>query len=258
MPTDFVQRGDPPAHLAYDWFDAGGRAPVLVYSHGLLSTRRGERAALLERWCAERGWSLLRFDYQGRGDSSGSLADLTLSRQIADLEAVLGALPEGARPVVLGSSYGGLTAAWHAALHPGTVAACILLAPAFGFVPDLLAEMGLAEALRWRERGQRDFGRGLDFEVDYELVRDAAAYPEALLATSLRTPTLIAHGTDDDAVPVERSREFARRARPGVVDLHVFSGADHILHVQMMEVLAMVEPFAARVGGLDHTSKRIT
>jgi pimeloyl-ACP methyl ester carboxylesterase len=231
--------------LAYDFWPGHQGAPVVVYCHGLLSSRRGDRASALRAFCAERGWALLCFDFQGRGESSGSLRELTLSRQVGDLGSILAVLPRGARPLLFGSSYGGLTAAWFAALYPERVAACALLAPALRFVPDLLVRIGLAEARRWRERGWRHFEPPADVDVHYGLVADSGFYPDAVLAASLTVPTMVWHGTADDSVPCAHSVALAQRA--ACVDLHLVRGGDHVLGREMPEVLAALPAFLARV-----------
>ncbi|MEM7198843.1 MAG: alpha/beta hydrolase [Planctomycetota bacterium] len=228
--------------LAYDLQPGDPAAPTLVYCHGLLSSRGGERADMLEQWCAARAWSCLRFDFQGRGGSSGSLADITLSRQLGDLGAILGLLPDGARPVLFGSSFGGLTAAWYAAQHPEQIRACVLLAPAFGFIDALLTKAGLTGALHWRDTGTLEFEAAPGVAIHYDLVADAAGYPDLLLAQSLRTPTLVFHGRDDPTVPYKRSVAFAEAA-DAVAALQLFRHGDHLLYPEMPQILGQVDAF---------------
>ena len=235
--------------LAHDVHPGRSDAPTLVYCHGLLSSRNGIRAEMLRRWCKGKGWPLLTFDFQGRGDSPGSLEDITLSRQLEDLDAVLKVLPAGVRPVLFGSSFGGITAAWYAALHPDRIPACILVAPALGFVSNLLKDAGLERAREWRQTGRRVFeGDRAGLTVNHGLVEDSADYPEALLMASYRTPTLLAHGMKDDTVPCRRSVEFMEGVRPGLVDLHLFAGGDHRIHAYMEDVLMLAETFLKRLG----------
>ena len=238
---------DGPVTLAYDLDPGDPAAPTVVYCHGLFSGRNGHRATTIRAWCREVDWSLLRFDFRGRGDSSGSVRELTLTRHLEDLEAVLGVLPEKVRPILFGSSLGGLAAAWFAACHPDRVAACALVAPAFSVIDTLLVEAGIEDAARWkRDRVRRLRKDETDFELDYAIVEDAGGYPERLLHSTYRTPTLVAHGTEDAVVPVRRSVDFAERVRPGLVDLHLFAGGDHQLHGCMEEILALLAGFVRR------------
>ena len=224
MPEYCVPDSSPPVTLAYDLIPGRPGAPVLVYCHGLLSSRNGTRAGMIREWCERRAWTLLAFDFRGRGDSSGSVEDLTFTQQIQDLDAVLDVLPGETRPVLFGSSLGGLTAAWYAALHPGRVRACVLVAPAFSITAGILADIGLTGAQHWKTEGRRQFeGDREGLVMNHGFMEDAADYPEALLQASYRTPTLVVHGMKDETIPFDRSVEFVEKVPPGLADLHLFA-----------------------------------
>src|SRR5690606_7892817 len=113
-----------------------GDAPALVFLHGLVSVRRGEKSTALFDLAARTGRAAWRFDFRGHGESSGVLHDTTLTELIADARSVL----EASGPAFLvGSSLGGLVAAWTAARHPEFVRGLVLLAPALRFLPRLIA-----------------------------------------------------------------------------------------------------------------------
>src|SRR5262249_23929175 len=124
------------------------RGTTLVYLHGLGSDRGGEKARFLEERALERGLGYARFDFPGHGDSAGRFEKLTLTRHLEDLAAVLGHLGSGAagrapgRVVLVGASLGAVVAAWHALLHPGTIAAQVLIAPAFRIIERYLDALG--------------------------------------------------------------------------------------------------------------------
>ncbi len=247
MPEYRVPDSSPPVTLAYDLIPGRSDAPVLVYCHGLLSCRTGTRAEMIRGWCERKAWTLLAFDFQGRGDSSGSVENLTFTQQIQDLDAILDVLPGGTRPVLFGSSLGGLTAAWYAALHPGRVRACVLVAPAFSIVAGILADIGLTGMQQWRQEDRRQFeGDREGLVMNHGFVEDAADYPEALLYSSFRTPTLVVHGMKDETIPFHRSVEFVNKVPSGLADLHLFAEGDHQIHDFMEEVLTLMETFVGR------------
>jgi pimeloyl-ACP methyl ester carboxylesterase len=252
MPDHLFTTSEGESRLAYDTVDGEPDAPRLVYCHGLFSGRSGFRANVIRGWCETKGWGFLGFDFRGRGDSSGSQRDITLTKHLEDIHAILDVWPGEPRPVLFGSSLGGLTAAWYAARHPDRVAACVLVAPAFSIVADLLARAGREGARAWKRDGKLELttDRGEKLVLDHHIVADAGDYPEAYLPTIYATPTLIAHGMDDATIPWERSLAFARAAPPGLVDLHFFGDGDHQIHAQMGEVMALTETFVQRrLGG---------
>src|SRR5262249_58547348 len=70
----------------------------------------------------------------------------------------------------------------------------------------------------------------LDVEVGYGLLEERDAFDPAQLAARWRSPALIFHGSEDDTVPVQGSREFVRAAACPDVELRVIEGGDHRLH----------------------------
>ena len=91
-------------HVAYRVLP--GRAPTVVFLCGYGSDMSGTKARFLHRMCAEAGQGYLRFDYRGRGASTGRLEDGTIGSWTGDACSVIEAVTKG--PLVLvGSSMGG-------------------------------------------------------------------------------------------------------------------------------------------------------
>lgn len=191
--------------------------PCVVYSHGLGSDRLGEKAAALEAECLRRGWGFAALNFRGHGDSDGRLEDVTCTSLLEDLHAVCDlAVERGCSALFLfGSSMGGWAAAWHAALRPGTVAACAVVAPALRF-PEL--------HLRSHD------------------------YPPEELASRLQTPLLVFHGMEDDVVPYRDSVELAARCSACGVEVRLYAGGDHRLNRLKADLArSACEFFAARI-----------
>jgi pimeloyl-ACP methyl ester carboxylesterase len=146
------------------------------------------------------------------------LLDLRLPSLSAMIDMVLARVAE--RTVIIGSSLGGLTAARVAERDPRVVAV-VLFAPAF--------------QLAWRKLLGAEMN---DFIADVEAID--RGYPD------VRVPALVFHGRNDDVVPIEHSRTFARdRANVRLVELD----DGHELVASLPVLLAETERFLA---GLDH------
>ncbi|HVH77276.1 MAG TPA: alpha/beta fold hydrolase [Stellaceae bacterium] len=101
---------------------AGEQRAGIVLCHGYTGVRNiylPDNARLL----AEAGYVVLNFDYKGWGDSEGPKTRLAPYSRVADVMAALSFL--GARPEVdasrlglYGTSYGGATVVWTAAIDP--------------------------------------------------------------------------------------------------------------------------------------------
>jgi pimeloyl-ACP methyl ester carboxylesterase len=219
------------AGLAADVDRRDGDAPPWIFLHGFGSDRKGQKATAFRAAAAEAGATFASADFRGHGDSPGTIEELTLSRMLEDADAVADAVAPGTRPVVLvGSSLGGLAAAWWAARHPTRVAACVLVAPAFGFIERFLAEVGPARAEAWAREGVLRYrNEWLDVPLRWSLVEDARRHDEGLLARTFATDTLVVHGTADERVPWRVSVDFAERCPHRPFDVVLLGGGDHRL-----------------------------
>lgn len=163
---------------------------------------------------------------------------LTLSRQLQQVKALFPPAPE---PVTLiGSSFGGLTAAWLGDRYP-QVDRLILLAPAFGFLAHWLPRLGEAQVQQWQTEGYLSvyhYGEAKKLPLHYIFVTDAAQYWEEMMARSL--PTLILHGKHDDVIPLQASVDFAK-SRPWVQLLELDS--DHALTDVSSDIWQAIQSF---------------
>ena len=123
------------------------------------------------------------------------------------------------RTIVIGSSLGGLTAARTAEREP-RVQAVVLLAPAFNLAERWQQILGPAFE-DWRRTGWReviDYTTGNPALVDFGFIEDALRIDRGF--PDVRVPTLILHGKNDDSVPIQCSRDFARgRANVELIEL---------------------------------------
>ena len=170
----------------------------ILYLHGFASGPQSTKGVAFEKHFASKGIAIERLNLR-----VPSFEHLRLSAMLATVEA---AIADSA--ILIGSSLGGLTAARVAERDP-RVRAVILMAPAFQLVARWREQLG-AEWDTWRATGWRevaDYTTGGMAKIDFGFVEDVEAvdvgYPD------VRVPTLILHGTQDEVVPIERSRTFA-------------------------------------------------
>ncbi|BAU11138.1 hypothetical protein LEP3755_16310 [Leptolyngbya sp. NIES-3755] len=171
------------------------------YLHGFASSPRSTKARQLH----DRFQSLhLSLDLPDLNQND--FQHLTLTRQIQQVKNLL---PE--EPVTLiGSSFGGLTAAW-IAQECQQVDRIILLAPAFNYLNHWLPTIAPSELEKWRSGKPiliYHYGKGKPLPLDYGIVADLAKYDETKLQKAI--PTLILHGIRDETIPIEQSRSYAK------------------------------------------------
>jgi uncharacterized protein len=196
-----------------------------IYLHGFASSPNSRKAVFLGDRFADLNINLLVPDL-----NQDDFSHLTISRQFYQVKSLF----QPHEPITLiGSSLGGLTAAFLAKSHP-QVAKIILLAPAFEFLPNWLATLGINEVQKWETERYRDvyhYSEKKKLPLHYDFITDANEYQEKKL--NRQVPTLIIHGINDETIPILASRNFAKN-RPWVNLIELVS--DHSLN-DMMEVI---------------------
>jgi uncharacterized protein len=170
--------------------------------------------------------------------NAGDFSQLTITRQITQVAAEFS---NNSTPVTLiGSSLGALTAA-HLGQQYLQVQRLVLLAPAFGFLSHWLPKLGDEQVQRWQQEKSimvYHYGEKRSIPLSYNFVTDAAQYQENLLQRPI--PTLILHGKNDEVIPIEASRDFARcRSWVELIELD----SDHALGNVMEEIWQAIRLF---------------
>jgi len=230
------EAGQETSHLAVR-FDTPpeGETPspfTFLYLHGFGSDQSGEKADFFRARALEAGFPFCSFDFQGHGQSGGALHDLSMTRNLEDLGRVQAWLRERGHEqlCLLGSSMGGGVALWHAALHPESIVAGLLIAPALELERALLLWAGVERTRLWEETGTIHFQNDLvSTDLDWSLVEDLRRYPLDDLLTRYRTPTLLLQGRRDESIPWRGVADFATRSTFNVIDFHLFADGDHRL-----------------------------
>ena len=191
---------------------SGASAPAIVCCHGLFSHKDSEKFLQVAEAFGPAGYTVVRFDFAGCGDSDGDIADTTVTSRLQDLQAVvqhlsgLGVL-DGSYGL-LGSSLGGYVGLLHAAQNP--VAALSVWA-----TPCDLPSLGNKFSKADLERLKQDF------------FVDARGY-DLLSAIGAVRSVQVLHGAADELVPSDHARRiFSMLPEPR--DLVVLQGADHAL-----------------------------
>lgn len=237
-----------------------------LYLHGFSSSPKSSKARYFQDRFGDRGLSLtipdLNLDDRGQPD----FQHLTVSRQLRQLirwiqstgaslqgqnEGIQGQSENAPDPTpepiaVIGSSLGGLTAAW-LAQRQEAIARLVLLAPAFGFPAAWIAATFADGGAQWRQTGTtrvEHYGYGRSLPLDYEFVRDAQPYSgdrdDPRRGLTRPVPTLILHGRRDETIPIAQSWDYAR-SRPWVELVELDS--DHALADVLPELWARTSQF---------------
>ena len=200
-----------------------------IYLHGFASSPQSAKAIYLR----DRLSSLKIPDL-----NQGDFSHLTLTRQI---EQIAAEFPPDPMPVtVIGSSLGGLTAAWVGEKYP-QVERLVLLAPAFEFLAHWLLRLGEEQLQQWQTEQYLPvyhYGEKRSLPLHYQFVTDAAQYQDEQLQRPI--PTLILHGRHDEVIPIAASRDYAA-SRPWVELIELED--DHSLGNVLPEIWESIKAF---------------
>ena len=208
-----------------------GTGPGWLYLHGLGSVRVGEKSERLMAHARSSGRAATRLDFRGHGESSGVFGEVTLTDMIEDGAA---ALRRFGPSLVIGSSMGGMVAAWLAARYRDLVPGMVLLCPAFGFLQQLAAAQPSGDAVTFP-------GHERPYTLHRRVFDDVAQYDESSLPGRIRIPTLVVHGSEDDVIPQVVSERFFASLAAEQKDLWVIEGEDHRLNRSFGAILDRAE-----------------
>ncbi len=184
----------------------------IITSHGLLSSKDSDKFIELGERFAEEGFTVLRFDFGGCGESEGALADTTVTGRKEDLLAAIDfikARPSGGpQPIgLLGSSMGGYVSLLVAACREEIRAVAAWATPfSFNELRDAITASS-------------------DGIIRERFFDDAQQYSAAAFVPGVKN-LLIIHGDRDELVPLHHAERIYNSAHEPR-RLEIINGGDH-------------------------------
>lgn len=193
--------------LAYRWRKGSNALPTIVFLGGYRSDMTGTKAAFLDSFCLEKGYSYLRFDYTGHGASDGDFHDGCIGDWTNDALAIISDQIKGDM-ILIGSSMGGWIGLLVAKALGSRIKAFIGIAAAPDFTHHVWHhEMTPAQRDLCIKQGYINTPDGdtltlkLLQEGEYHLIFDKPL--------NLPCPVTLLHGKLDDVVPYQTAQKLA-------------------------------------------------
>lgn len=203
-----------------------------IYLHGFASSPNSKKA----RYIAER-FAQNQIELEIPDLNCDDFYHLTITRQLQQVAAIL---EPHKSATIIGSSLGGLTAAYLAEKFL-QIERLVLLAPAFGFLSHWLPSLGTEVIQCWENEKYLmvyHYGKKQELALSYDFLIDANKYQETVLQRQV--PTLVLHGKHDEVIPIEVSRDFTqKRSWADLIELN----SNHALGDVMMEIWQKIEDF---------------
>lgn len=192
----------------------------MVIGHGVTGNKDRPALIVLAEGLAAAGISALRFSFSGNGGSEGAFTDSTITKEVADLGSVIDAL-DGYNVCYVGHSMGGAVGVLRAAADERiqTLVSLAGMVHTKAFAQREFGDVTPDEGFMWDEP---------DCPLSQAYVDDMATIDSvAKKASKVAVPWLLVHGTEDDIVPPEDSRDILQYANEET-ELLELSGVDHV------------------------------
>jgi pimeloyl-ACP methyl ester carboxylesterase len=183
-------------------FHPGSRADALVIlGHGVTGNKDRPLLVALADGLSGLGWPCLRLSYPGNGESEGKFEDCCITKEVADLQAVLDMVPDNVNVAYAGHSMGGAAGVLTAA-RDMRIRALVSLAGmthTAAFVEREFSDVIPDQGVMWEDE---TCPLSRTFVDDMKLIESTLAAAEAVTQ-----PWLLIHGDADDLVPDQDSRD---------------------------------------------------
>jgi len=202
---------------------------LLIIGHGVTGNKDRPFVVALAEAISTAGINVLRFSFAGNGNSDGDFRDCTISKEVEDLRSVITAAEQnGFRVSYAGHSMGGAVGVL-AAAKDSRIQFLISLAGMVNTEKFYDAEFGEEkpdEGCMWEDE---DCPLSSKFRHDLKAIHSTAPF-----ASKIQVPWLLVHGTTDDVVMIDDSREaFSLANEPK--QLIEIEGANHVFSDQGLD-----------------------
>jgi pimeloyl-ACP methyl ester carboxylesterase len=199
---------------------APGAAQLVIIGHGVTGHKDRPFLVALAEGLAGAGIPVLRISWSGNAGSEGRFADCTISKEVADLGAVLDACA-GYTVTYVGHSMGGAVGVLRASTDPR--------------IRRLISLAGMVNTRAFAEHHFGALTPGRDLMWGKPGCVLSPAYMDDLRrigsvvgqAAEIAVPWLLVHGNADTLVPLQDSRDALARAR-ALTELVELDGCDHV------------------------------
>lgn len=210
------------------------KGPVVILFHGMffdLGYTEDNLYNDIVKRLLKKGLSVVRFDFNGHGKSSGTLENMDLFNELEDAMAIL----EYVRNLdfvtdiyVLGHSQGGVVGGMIAGIYPDIIKKLVLIAPAATLREDALNGIIMSTTYDTNNIPDKIAVENTPFTLGGKYFRIAKILPIYEVTKNYTGPMLAVHGINDNTVNVKASYKY-KECMP-LCQLEVFENIDHILN----------------------------
>ncbi|MDC7127371.1 MAG: alpha/beta fold hydrolase [Spirochaetales bacterium] len=202
------------------------KCPVVVLMHGFASSKENPLINNLSRKLLLNGVAVIRFDFNGHGQSYGSFQNMTILSEVKDAKAVLlyvQSLPYAEEIALVGHSQGGVVASILAGEQSSIVNSLVLFAPAA--MLEQQAKDGRLLGVEFDPENIPDYIRVYNHRLGRKYILEAQNLNIYSSASSYKGPVCLLHGKSDRVVPFSCSENYHEIYQNS--ELYLIKGEDH-------------------------------
>lgn len=215
---------------------------IVIMCHGIRGNKDECGAfTLLSEKLLNIGYSSFRFDFNGHGESEGKDLDMTITREIIDLENTVKMLEEkGYKEIILlGGSFGASIVSLFPFEKYDSIKAIVLWYGCLDYDYARYGNLFTEENMKIAEKDgyytSKSMNTGEEFKFGYDLFKETYKYKpyEYLMKCSL--PKLFVHGDKDSALPYQLSEDVSNKCNNSTFKLikngeHTFMNSDDTIN----------------------------
>lgn len=225
---------------------AGEKCPVVILMHGFISRKENALFDEMEKQFLAKGVAVIRFDFDGHGNSEGDFSKMTVSSEVEDGMAMIRyaeSLPFTENISLIGHSQGGVIASMAAGqAGSGRIHKVVLMAPAAVLREDAVrgnTQGNTYDPINIPEEGVKMFGGRMTLGADF--VREAQRIDIYGTASKYDGPVFLLHGLHDTLVPWTFSQYYTYVYKNSRVEY--LEGDDHGFNKDMKGTSAKAVAF---------------
>ncbi|MBC1239545.1 alpha/beta hydrolase [Nostoc sp. 2RC] len=230
--------------------------PCLIVCHGFAGTKIGGSRRFVEfaRYAIKHNFSIFRFDFAGSGDSDGDLVDLTLDRELEDLEAAIDlvttidGIDQNAIGLV-GHCLGAVTVIRESAKN-SKIYKTVAWAPFTDLAGTVMRLIGEDSFSVLEDGDEAEFiYHGELMKCGPAIITESCELDMFKEIEQVHQPLLIIHGTEDATVPLQEVKQLVEQVQitsPNPPKLQIIEGAHHSFPFHQEELFELTIDWFAK------------
>lgn len=212
---------------------AGDCLPLIVLCHGFTGSRIGVDRLFVQaaRYFSDAGYLVVRFDYSGCGESTGSYGDGGMEQLVKETRIMLDYTlsfdcVDLSRVALLGHSLGGAVAV-QTACRDKRVKRLVLWAPVAHPLADIVRIIGPETHRNIIATGQTDY---LGYTLTDRFLQSLANAHPLQETRQIRGDVLVLHGAEDEVIASDAAHLYQKAfwlRSDGISDKEILPRADH-------------------------------